>query len=237
MLPEDEFEGVTEGFAVSVPVEVFNRGRRPFAVLSIEATGLAHGSRRLFVPAGDHLRAFGFVPPGTSGRFRLGIHFPRPGTGSVCLRVHLRPLPEETSGRPMEEIVLPPEGEEVEALRCLPAAIAPRRFDRPAALARVGGKADEAFYSAFLEAWVVRRGNAVYLVRVSETVEADGLDLEAAAVLDDFGPVVPLKVEGGRIEGVPGRAARRIIERALRLGQRVDLVTYSRGRRVIRVGR
>ncbi len=224
-----------EGFGLTLPIEVVNTGTRPFVVLALEARGLGRGTRRLFVPAGDRLRAFGFVPPGETGRWRLGLHFPRPGTGTLWLRLRVRPLPAGIRGPAMVERRIPREGDEVVVRRRIPVAVEPRRFGREAALARFSGPVDEAFYSGFLEAWVVRQGNAVSLARVSETVSAPGLDLRAAAALDEFGMAVPIVGASGRPEILPRAAARRRIERALGLGWRVQLVTYSGGRRAIRV--
>lgn len=229
-----ELAGLETGLTRTLHVEVVNDGRTPVAVLGLAARGMGTGRRSLVVEGG-RLRAFGYVPPGGRGRWRLGVTFATAGAGRLVVEARVREAAGVT-GRLMEEVVLPAEGEERMVVRAEAVRVAPRSFPLAAAEARIGGRADDAVWCRELEAWVVVRGNDTFLVEVGQTTPFPGFALEAALLLDSDAPVVPILDEAGRVQEVPkGPALRALLDRARRRGQRVRPASTPAGE-VLSVG-
>ncbi|MDF1563733.1 MAG: hypothetical protein P1V51_11865 [Deltaproteobacteria bacterium] len=241
LLPPELEEDAAEGFARSVTVVIENRGELPAVVLSLAAEGMGSGERALFVPGPEGsgtLRAFGFLPPGESVRYRLGVSYPRAGSGPLRLSARIRPLSAGTPGKVMEEVILPVEGEETGLSASASISVAPRSFDLAAARARAraaaGEEPTEAAYSRTLGGWVLLMPSATLLCTPGETRELTGLSLAAVHLMDQTGETVPVLDGEGRLRSVPkGPLLLLLLEEARRDGKTISTGEYAEGKEAL----
>ncbi len=242
-LPEALREDADEGFARSVPVIVRNSGNVPVAVTELWVEGVGEGRRKLLLPGPPEsgtLRAFGFLPPGESVRHRLGVSYPRPGSGTLSLHARVRLLPRGTSGKVMEEMAIPKAGEERVLEARAQVSVAPRSFDLRAALARIDAARratlKETAYSETLGGWIVVMDTQTLLLTPGETREIPGLSLAAVHLMDHYEGSVPVLDGEDRLREVPkGPLLRLLLEESLRGGHSIGTAEYAPGKEALLV--